>query len=240
MPTIVSRIRKLLALAEGSEGNEAEVAAGMAQRLMAEHAITLSHLDEAELLEADPIGIHKFIVGLNSQWRMQLAWALAGHCNVTALRSTEWDSATDKRVVYAVGYGHRSDLEVWEYLYGVAVREITKRTKAHRRVAPSDYNTGTVDRAYMNRYRLGLVKGLRHRLERDRKQRDARRSQEEGLVLQSRLDRAAQAMNKANPCTATHKSSVRGNLVGARAGYSININRALSAKPTNHKRLKGE
>jgi hypothetical protein len=240
MSSIVSRIRKLLALAEGSAGNEAEVAAGMAQKLMEEHAITLSHLDEAEMLEADPVGIHQFEVGLNSQWRMQLAWSLAGHCNVSVLRSTQWCDEDDKRKVYAIGYGHRSDLEVWEYLYNVAAREITKRTKAHREEAPSDLYTGKVDRRYMNRYRLGLVQGLRSRLEWDRKRQDARRSQEEGLVMQSRADRAKQCQDQHHPSTGTHKSSVRGNLAGKRDGRSISLSKALSARPTNHKRLGSE
>ena len=228
MSTIVSRIRKLLALAEGSEGNEAEVAASMAQRLMTEHAITLSHLDEAAMLETDPVGMHKFEVGLNSQWRIQLAWAIATHCNVSCLRSTS--RVNGKRLVEAWGYGHRSDLEVWEYLYTVAAREITKRTKAHRAEAPIDHATGKVDRSYMNRYRLGLVTGLRRRLQHEKNQRQEK-SPEEGLVLQSRAARAKAELHRCNPHTRSHSSSVRANGAGQRDGYRININGALAAKP---------
>ena len=237
MSSVISKIRKLLALAEGSEGNEAEVAASMARRLMDEHAIAQSHLDEAEILESDPVGTHSFEVGLNSQWRMKLAWAIASHCGVTAIRATAWRGG--KRVVDAIGYGHRSDLEVWEYLYKVAAREIDKKTKEERKCAPYDWDTGKVDRKYMNRYRLGLVQGLSMRLRADRRKEDTKRSQEEGLVIQSRAARGRDACDKANPNLGTFNSSLRGNRAGTRDGFSININGALTAKPSDHKRLKG-
>jgi len=92
----------------------------------------------------------------------------------------------------------------------------------------------------MNRYRLGLVKGLRHRLHQDKAAKEGTRTTVEALVLQSRADRAADAMNGANPNCGMHKSSVVGNLRGQHEGRKINISPALSAKPSNHKRLKGE
>ena len=170
--SIVSKIRKLLRLAESDNENEAEVAARLADKLMREHAISLAGLDEAALLEEDPVGSHALEVGLTS-WRAKLAWAMASQCNVSALRfnrytdshPTETDASGRakplaggfKKRVFMIAYGHRSDLEVWGYLYEVAEREYNPkwgyfyhaRVKLSRKVFVLTQYTTYGDAAYL-------------------------------------------------------------------------------------------
>ena len=130
---IVSRIRKLLALAESDNANEAATAAALADRLLREHAVSLSALDEADLLERDPVGVTAIEVG-KATWASKLAWALASHCNVSVVRGRRYTSVNpwtkeplkghSNRRTFAIAYGHQSDLDVWCYLYDVAKREI--------------------------------------------------------------------------------------------------------------------
>ena len=238
--SIVSKIRKLLRLAESDNENEAEVAARLADKLMREHAISLAGLDEAALLEEDPVGSHALEVGLTS-WRAKLAWAMASQCNVSALRfnrytdshPTETDASGRakplaggfKKRVFMIAYGHRSDLEVWGYLYEVAEREIQKAAAVYRASAEAPLGwDGSVSRAAMNRFRMGAVLGLDSKLSaRRRVQREAA-SHPEALVVLSRGSRAKAEMVRHNPSTGTYRGGTGGNRAGYDAGGRININ----------------
>ncbi len=245
MSKIVTKIRKLLALAEGSEGNEAEVAARIADDLMREHAISLSRLDEAALLEEDPVGVLAVEVG-KTTWRVQLAWTLASHCSVSAVRAVRWRSTHptqsdehgdpvrlkggSKRRVFALGYGHQSDLEVWEYLYAVAEREIQKAATEYRVSGEANGWYGGVDRTAMTRFREGAVSGLGRKL---RTQREAAKEdvpQSEALAVQSRTARAEVEKCRAHPNLGTYTGGVGGSRDGFAAGGRININPAVRGK----------
>ena len=193
---IASKIQKLMTLAERGEGNEAEVAAATAQRLMREYAISMASLKETEILEQDPLMEVAFEVGTAS-WKIRLAWTMAEHCQVKALRSTRWtashpitkeDMGKYKRRVFAWGYGHSSDLEVWEYLYEVALRQIESEARKYAKVLASRtpyvgrkgdlYPVHThlatggwlTKREAMNRFRYGAVQGLERKLSQQRQE----------------------------------------------------------------------
>tara|TARA_R100001510_G_C7642870_1_gene200431 strand:- start:981 stop:1763 length:783 start_codon:yes stop_codon:yes gene_type:complete len=252
---IVARIRKLLALADKGEGNEAEVAAKMASKLMTKHAVSLSSLTEAEIREQDPVLSDAFIVG-QASWKIQLAWAIASHCNVSAIRSRQWDATHPvtreqhpkaKRNgynVWAVGFGHKSDLQVWEYLYNVALRAINKEAKAWRaqenEERAEDCWGQDVTRAEMNRFRMGAVGGLRGKLKEIRqasRQAATATSQETGIVLASRRERGLALRDQTHPRLGTYSSSVHGNSAGYAAGRRININSGLTGRTSSPKQL---
>ena len=241
---IIDRIRKLTRLAEGSEGNEAEVAARMASELMAKYAVQLGDLAEAELLEEDPVGAHAFEVGKNT-WAISLAWALASHCNVSALRvvrhgtrhltEKEEDGrpvilGDYKRRTWALGYGHKSDLEIWDYLYTVARREIQRLAKAYRAEQMELY--GYCSRTKVTSFREGAVDGLAEKLYAMRRRQRQRGESTPGtaLALQARGKRARTAMQKANPRTGTYGGGVGGSGAGRRAGSSINLHAGIGAR----------
>ena len=258
---IAAKIRKLMTLAERGEGNEAEAAAEVAARLMREHAISMANLKETELLETDPLEGTAFEVGTSS-WKIDLAWALARHCQVSAVRAvrhTSWhptkkdergislDLGARKRRVFAWGYGHRSDLEVWEYLYTVGVRQIEAEARRYKAkleaedAVPSErisyrdkwfYVDGHVmsKRQAMNCFRAGAVAGLNDKLYKQRKQDAAEYDGSTALVLQTRAKRAREEMERNCPNLGSGtQRGVWGSSAGVDAGRSISINKGVAA-----------
>jgi len=258
---IASKIQKLMTLAERGEGNEAEVAAATAQRLMREHAISMATLKETEILEQDPLMQLAFEVG-QASWKIRLAWAIAEHCQVAALRSCRWTSSHPitkesmgkrKRRVFAWGYGHSSDLEVWEYLYEVALRQIESEARRYASTLKGDlFNIDghvLTKREAMNRFRAGAVQGLSHKLywQRERAKADAQAEAEcaaeaspdaneaEELLLaaqalDSRCKRADEYMrSKVRKLGSGYRGGVAGSKDGVKAGKSIAINKGVAA-----------
>ena len=247
---ITSRIRKLLALAEGSEGSEAESAARMADKLMREHAVSLHSLREDQILSQDPMEVTAIEVG-KSTWSIQLAWALATHCNVSALRAVRrtnrnpWvqgsvdDGKGWKRRTFALAYGHKSDLEVWRYLCSVANREIQRLAKEFRDEYRNDY-WETPSRTDVTRFREGAVQGLSTKL---REQRYAAKQQDvsscTAIALQTRKTRADDFMRSKNPRLGSgYSGGVGGSAQGRAAGRSISLNQGLDAR-RNNKMIRG-
>jgi len=246
---ITSRIRKLLALAEGSEGGEAAAAAKMADKLMREHAVSLHALREDQILSEDPMEVTAIEVGKNT-WAIQLAWALANHCNVSALRAVRhtnrnpWvPDSTDrkgwKRRTFALAYGHKSDLEVWRYLYSVAEREIQRLAKKFREEYRNDY-WETPSRTDVTRFREGAVQGLSAKLY---EQRRAANRQDvsscTAIALQTRKQRADGFMRQHNPRLGSgYSGGVGGSAQGRAAGRTISLNRGVGAR-SNSKMIGG-
>ena len=258
---IASKIQKLMTLAERGEGNEAEVAAATAQRLMREHAISMATLKETEILEQDPLMQLAFEVG-QASWKIRLAWAIAEHCQVAVLRSRRWTSSHPitkegmgkrKRRVFAWGYGHSSDLEVWEYLYEVALRQIESEARRYANTLKGDlFNIDghmLTKREAMNRFRSGAVHGLNHKLywQRERAKADAQAEAEcaaeaspdpsevgELLLavqaLDSRKNRADEYMrSKVRKLGSGYRGGVASSTDGVKAGQSISINKGVAA-----------
>lgn len=229
---IVSRIRKLMALAEGSEGNEAASAAKLARKLMIEHAVSMSSLSEDAILEEDPIEVKSIDVG-KSTWAIKLAWAVGSHCKVSVIRSvshghydpvTREDLGPWKRRTFAIAYGHQSDLEVWEYLFQVARREIQRLAKEYRAARVEHY--GECSRTKVTQYREGLVLGLKARLQKMAYD-DEKHSDETALALRSRAVRAGDAMREANPKLGSYSGGVGGSMKGWADAKKINIHTGL-------------
>ena len=229
---IVTRIRKLMALAESTNENEAASAAKLARKLMVEHAVSMSSLSEDAILEEDPIEVTGIEVG-KASWAIKLAWALGSHCKVSVIRSvshghyhpvTQEDLGPWKRRTFAIAYGHRSDIEVWEYLYDVARREIQRLAKEYRSGVMRDL--GYCSRTKVTSYREGLVFGLRSRL-RKMVYDDEKNTEETALALANRAVRASRAMNKANPALGKYRGGVGASEAGSVDARKINIHTGL-------------
>jgi len=239
---ILNKIRKLLTLAERSEGNEAEVAGRLADQLMREHAVSLASLDEAALLAEDPVGGHELIVG-RPAWMASLAWTLATHCNVEAVRGKRYRvvNGKGKHVTIMFGYGHRSDLQVWEYLYAVAEREIQRAAKAHREAHANVYNWRTngygLGRTEMSSFREGCVRGLSQKLCEQRQAAKAEQAHTTALAVQSRHDRAKAECARRHPRLGTFRGGVGASRDGVRAGRSISLSTGVGASASTTKLL---
>ena len=139
MSKIVDRISKLLALAEGSEGSEAETAAKMARKLMVAHGIEQGDVDAWKGRAVDEIVEARFgIVGLElsskladlrfygartAWWKRELFFALVRYLD---MRSS-FRPGTNVVSLYAF----KSDVEVLEYLYAICAAQIDRAAKAY-------------------------------------------------------------------------------------------------------------
>ena len=247
MTKITTRITKLLALAESSNANEAAVAAAMADRLMREHALSMADLSEAAILSEDPMVTDGFEVG-KTTWSIQLAWALGSHCRVYALRSNRYThqhpwkgtplKGGRKGRIFALGCGHKSDMEVWEYLYVVARREIQREAKAYRAelLQQLDWRgeiringRWVTERTAMTMFREGAVSGLAAKLRQQRYKADTA-EESTALVLQDRAARAKAEAERQFTIGSGYSGGVGSSRAGHAAGQSINLNPGIRAR----------
>ena len=223
----IEQIKKLLAAShDTANGNEAAVAAQMASKLMTKHAISMADLNEHERAVVDPLGQTRIKVG-NTGWAINLAWALGSHCNVKVLRGGRWNG------VFAIAYGHQSDLEIWTYLYSIARKEVERLTKEYRKHPDVQQwcwrkEKYVVDRKLTSQYRTGLVLGLQSKLNEQKREAQVVNSEATALVLQDRAKVAEQYMRSKNGRVGTWSSSVSASNEGYRDGKKISLNAGLN------------
>ncbi len=125
---LIAKIVKLLALADNQEGlPEGELAAKLAARMMREHAISEADVNGVSL-DTDPL-LEGVILSGRTSWRSKLAYVLAKHCNCTALRHTHNINSGGSQTAYMKIFGHRTDVEVCQYLYELCEKQIDKATE---------------------------------------------------------------------------------------------------------------
>lgn len=244
--SLVSKITKLLALAESDNENEAALAAKMAHKLMRKHALSMADLSKEDAAKTDPVTDCFMEVG-QTAWRIQLAWVLAKHCNITMLRSKRYIGTHPKTKeplkggyksrVFAWAFGHQSDLEIWRYLYDVAERQIQTKAKAHR----ASYHPHKTSRADMNEFRLGAAYGLGEKLVAQRKAAKAEDTSGcTAIALRSRADAAKALCKEKCPQTGSYSSSVGVSSAGMAAGRSIQLSKGLrGSSGSAPKKLRG-
>jgi len=119
-PNILGKIKKLLAVAVNQDGMpEGDLAAKFAADLMAKHAVSMADVEDAEVI--DPIVTKEINLFQRESWVRDLAAYVARFCNC---RSTFRRTTTLTHF-----YGHRSDVDIAEYLFDVFRREIVSRSE---------------------------------------------------------------------------------------------------------------
>jgi hypothetical protein len=228
---ILDRVKKLLALAESDNENEAAVAAGAAQRLLLEYNLTISDLSkvtkEDSSIEEKAIDVQ----GRLSAWRLTLCEGIV--------------RAFGCRVLISKGYGKTSLLVVgapndvavaqvtYEYLTDV-VNKLTKR------------NARGGGRTYANSYRRGVVARLQERLEEQTKQNKEdlqKKATEAGIALVLRKQQnLSDYMRK---FSGTYRSANASLDYGAySSGYqdgdNVSLNRQVETSPKKRFRISME
>lgn len=147
---VIGRIKKLLNLADKSKNNsdaEAESALLMAQKLMAEHDISIDQTSEEKIAYANEVCRHKWNMG----FRKSLASVLAKNfkCKV-------WYKGQD-----VVFMGHAFDArvarEAFEYAYEFILREGNRQYNKY-------YQMGKPTKGVFNSYAAGFIAGLKAKL----------------------------------------------------------------------------
>lgn len=151
--SIADKIRKLLALAEGSSFPEESASAlAKAQRLMTENDIALADIDT--LTEEPEEPIERFNAPLNEEdsnssraqhWKLTLSYYLAQHNGC----KTFYRGAS----IYLIG--RQSDADKVRYLFSYAAREINRLTDLHCKGK---------GKTYRNNFRYGCIDSIRSAL----------------------------------------------------------------------------
>jgi hypothetical protein len=130
--SLVAKIRKLLAKAEGTDNpNEAEAFSAKAAQLIAAHRIDPRHV--AEALASGELGLRRIVIGRGAYVRARLALlaAVAGNHDCEVVFETGPHGTT------ATIAGYQSDLDVTEVLYTSLHAQAANQMAAVRRRTPA-------------------------------------------------------------------------------------------------------
>lgn len=244
MDAIAEKIRKLLALAEGSTNeHEAALAAQRAQEMMLKH-----HVDEARVhgqdVKADPIAEERAIVFADwNQKGTRIQGWLIGLMGAVS-RSVCCDYYyVPGRAIYLVG--RESDRQIAKYLFEYLRREID-------RLAEQGWNKPGTHNAFPSNakrwrrgFRLGCVAAIRERLAKPTRpapaagQLPAAPVTETALVLRNRLEEVDTWVKDNLKLTSTRfePPPVHGYLEGHKAGRDLNLDGGRRAVTSGAKRL---
>ena len=145
---IHDRIRKLLALAADSGAGEAETAASMAARLMAEHSVTLAQLAATSARERPSVGCRRIAVS-SALWESMVVHVVAKACGGVVVR--EKRGADVALLVYAPEATIDSLLDLAAYLRLQVLREASREVARVRpprvRAWKRSFVVGAISRA---------------------------------------------------------------------------------------------
>ena len=153
-PPVVSRVRKLLALAQSSNLHEAELAMARAQKLMIANRIDAARLDGARGVIRRQLGIPRV---RQSRWRGILAATVSQHFFVEVVRTTVFlPDRAEWATVWEIA-GRPEDVEMASYAYdfvdGTAERLWSAHLASHPRAGRS-----------RDRFLMGTVMGFSKKL----------------------------------------------------------------------------
>ena len=166
------KIRKLLALAQSPNENEAKAALLRARELMAKHKLTETDCTEMSKREVKNVETEFTFTQLRNPWTMSLANVIARHYCCTSIFYHERGSRTYTHAFV----GLENDAEVCAEVFGYATRFVLSRVKDIRR-AWKGFPASHVRRECDN-YGYGFADGLKDAFERQRGE-----HQEWGLVM---------------------------------------------------------
>lgn len=214
MNPIIAKIEKLLHRAKAQEGEpEGEIAARLAAKMMAAHAIEMSEVNAEGGGEPDPI-VTENVKMRQSVWRRQLAHALARHCSCTT------SYVSSRGGMHVTFYGRKSDIEVASYLFTVCERQIEKAAKGY--VASLDWADRGEKRTRGNSFRRSAIRGLGTKLREIRD--DTRAENAEGFSLvRTRLTEVDAWVEENTNLRTVRDAGHRYNQDGYEAGRDINL-----------------
>ena len=156
------KIRKLLALAESPNENEAKAALLRARELMAKHKLTEADCVEMAKRKVKRIKTEFTFTKRREPWTLDLAGVIAEHYCCTSLLNHEYG----KRTYAHLFVGLENDVEVCAEVFGYAMRFVYSRVKDIRRELKG-FPTSYV-RYECDNYGYGFADGLKNEFERQR------------------------------------------------------------------------
>ena len=233
MNPIIAKIEKLLRLSQDQDGTpEGETAARLASRMMAAHAIEMAQIDLTKQAEHDPIEQQSMQVRV-SVWRRLLAHYVAKHCNCQ-ISYQSWRGSNGQRISM---YGHRTDIEVLQYLYTICERQIEQEARHYVNSLSSDWYTRGEKTTMGNDFRRSAVDGLWSKLDEIRVETKSDNAEGFALVL-SRAKRVEDWVNE--NCgfgSGSNPSSYGHNQDGYDAGRNVSLSAGVGSNGRDTQRI---
>lgn len=239
MSKIIDRISKLLKLAAGSAGHEAETAAEMARRLMVEHAISMQEVEESDR-PSDPI-VRKTVYLKNlkaipveltaANWSGQCAWWKRELASAVS-HYLDLKSTYQRGTNVWMFYGYQSDVEVAIYLYDICARQIDKACREHLENEKRHWMVwdSGVARKVGTSFRGSAVRGLSSKFH-ELKKTEAEDSPDGFALMKSRKSEVSAWFNEnvevGKPCGWGNKAAYSS--AGYTAGLKVKLNAGVGS-----------
>lgn len=198
---VISRIRKLLALAQSSNPHEAALAADRAVALAQRHNLDLARLGPAG---EERFGEHTVDVGGAAPWRWLLMSAVARASFCRALRQRV--AGRFQSEMFLIGEPHNA--RVCEYLYAYLAREVDRLAERAWRRASAVYGDWVEARRWKNDFRRGAVVTIADRLT-ERESRFAAESPEARALVLDKEAALLAAVERFHPSAPTRTVRLR-------------------------------
>ena len=225
MSDIVDRVRKLLQLSKSSNQSEALAAAGIANKLIAEHNISVAELEiqagsSEPIIEADGF---IYETGRIIPWKRTLAVILAKNYGCAIFNSIDPDSKRKFSRFQLVG--RASDIGICTYMFAWLDATIQKL---------SDIECKGKGKVYAQSYCQGFVTGIQLQLVSSRKEAETSGSTAAITLVNSRLDEADKWMRSQhkldkNKSTSQSRVNLQAYQQGQEAGKNIHLGQSLSS-----------
>lgn len=179
----LDKIRKLLAMTQSDNANEAEVARALADQLMAAAGVTEDDIRP----DADPVSTVRAERSgpiASAGWKSVAAHAVARIVGCYGYRETIYHGG--KRIVVRVWIGTDEQRETAAELLAWVIRQIDRLAAGAAKIAKGHAHP----RAFMNAYRVGVASAIAAKAMELVEYRKAHRPQGPGLVLASQIDAA--------------------------------------------------
>jgi hypothetical protein len=210
---IVDRIRKLLALAESANVNEAAAAMSQAQRLMTEHQISEADLEEPGIEIGQEILFDDGKTRVPN-WRKRLALDIA-QANTCAILMHR-----DKKRRWRIDIvGAAMNVEVVKFLFAYCCSEI------ERLAAQESKRLARPGRSWLTSFRFGAAYSIGKRIKASAEAAKVNASEGVQLVLRSQMDQVKDFVDDVSDGTtkSRHRPDPAATAAGYAAGDTVNL-----------------
>jgi hypothetical protein len=240
--SIISKIEKLLALAESDNIHEAEVAMTRATEMMRKHSIDESQLHKNKDYKISLATSEFDFPGTGRPWARKIGNYMANAFDCKALFVTFRKGS--KKCFRMKLYGEKADVQtallMLKYCFKV-IKRLESLQKVVWRDSPQVYSLAV----HLNSYRVGVAEGISETLYKiiEGKKRDKANGESEyGLILLSKEALVTEAFNKAHPDTRSmgsrsHASSGSARMNGRNDGSKVSFSKQLSHVKTSTRLL---
>ena len=225
LSAIISKVQKLLSLANSSNANEAAAAAAAANKLIDQYR--LSEADySAEEKDLDPLVEDEGFIyetGRIVPWKSALVVMLAKHYGCAVFNSAHYPNG--RKVSRYKLVGRNSDIHITNYMFNWLVLECQrlseKEARGHGKIFAASYCQG-------------FVAGIRQQLNKSREEAKANASESSIIKINSRENEAVAFMNKMHKLRTTNSSSsmrldMSAYNAGVDRGKSIHLGQSMAA-----------